>query len=76
MCNPTCRNLLRLIASLLPADEGGHGFDNVTVGDLSHPEDHLPGLPLGTRGGMSTSYPFAQDGEYEIQGLLALWKDS
>ncbi|MCU1328747.1 MAG: hypothetical protein JWN34_4117, partial [Bryobacterales bacterium] len=33
-------------------------------------EDHLPGLPLGTRGGISTSYTFAQDGEYEIQVLL------
>ncbi len=34
-------------------------------------EDQLPGLPMGTRGGMSTSYTFAQDGEYEIQVLLA-----
>ena len=34
-------------------------------------EDQLPGLPIGTRGGMSTSYTFAQDGEYEIQILLA-----
>src|SRR5438552_68583 len=30
-------------------------------------EDQLPGLPMGTRGGVSTSYTFAQDGEYEIQ---------
>ena len=105
------RDLLTLdidAASLLPADESGHGFDNVTVGDLSPTllnryisaaqkisrlavgstqsalqsdiitvpvdltqEDQLPGLPLGTRGGMSTSYTFAQDGEYEIQVLLA-----
>ena len=105
------RDLLALdvdAASLLPADESGHGFDNVTVGDLSPTllnryisaaqkisrlavgstqsalqsdiitvpvdltqEDQLPGLPLGTRGGMSTSYTFAQDGEYEIQVLLA-----
>jgi len=34
-------------------------------------EDHLPGLPIGTRGGASTPYTFAQDGEYEIQILLA-----
>src|SRR5262245_57858760 len=33
-------------------------------------EDHLPGLPIGTRGGMSKSYLFAQDGEYEIQVSL------
>jgi len=95
-------------ASLLPADESGHGFDNVIVGDLSATllnryisaaqkisrlavgskqsslqsdtislpadltqEDQLPGLPMGTRGGLSTSYTFAQDGEYEIQILLS-----
>src|SRR4051812_41048806 len=105
------RDLLALdidAASLLPADESGHGFDNVNVSDLSATllnryisaaqkisrlavgsvqsslqsdtidvpadltqEDQLPGLPIGTRGGVSTSYVFAQDGEYEIQILLA-----
>ena len=95
-------------ASLLPADESGHGYDNVIVGDLSPTlldryvsaaqkisrmavgstqsslqndiiqlpadltqEDQLPGLPLGTRGGASVSYTFPQDGEYDIQMLLA-----
>ena len=105
------RDLLALdidAASLLPADESGHGFDNVNVGDLSPTllnryisaaqkisrlavgsarvlrsttpftppadltqEDQLPGMPIGTRGGVSRSYTFAQDGEYEIQILLA-----
>jgi len=105
------RDLLALdidAASLLPADESGHGFDNVNVGDLSPAllnryisaaqkisrlavgstqaslqsdtiglradltqEGHLPGMPMGTRGGLSTPYTFAQDGEYEIQVLLA-----
>ena len=105
------RDLLALdidAGALLPADESGHGFDNVTVGDLSATllnryisaaqkisrlavgsaqsslqsdiislpadltqEDQLPGLPLGTRGGVSTPYTFSQDGEYEIQILLA-----
>ena len=105
------RDLLALdidATALLPADESGHGFDNVNVGDLSPTllnryisaaqkisrmavgstqtglqsdtislpadltqEDQLPGLPIGTRGGVSTSYLFAQDGEYEIQVLLA-----
>jgi mono/diheme cytochrome c family protein len=104
------RDLLALdidAASLLPADESGHGFDNVIVGDLSATlvnryisaaqkisrlavgtmqslqndilrvpadltqEDHLPGLPRGTRGGMSTTYTFPRDGEYEIEILLA-----
>src|SRR5262245_4166450 len=104
------RDLLALdidAGSLLPADESGHGFDNVNVGDLSPTllnryisaaqkisrlavgttqssllndtillpadltqEDQLPGLPIGTRGGMSKSYVFAQDGEYEIQVSL------
>jgi mono/diheme cytochrome c family protein len=107
------RDLLALdidATALLPADESGHGFDNVTVGDLSPTllnryisaaqkisnlavgstqsslqsdtiplpadltqEDQLPGLPIGTRGGVSTSYTFAQDGEYEIQ--ISLMRD-
>src|SRR2546425_7072943 len=101
------RDLLALdidAGSLLPPDDSGHGFDNVTVGDLPPTlldryisaaqkisrlavgstesslqsdiirlpadltqEDHLPGLPLGTRGGVSVSHTFVQDGEYEIQ---------
>ncbi|MDE0102481.1 MAG: DUF1592 domain-containing protein [Bryobacterales bacterium] len=104
------RDLLALdinVASLLPADESGHGFDNVIVGDLSPTllnryisgaqkisrlavgttqslqgdiirvapdltqEGHLHGLPLGTRGGLSASYTFPRDGEYEVQILLA-----
>ena len=34
-------------------------------------EEHVAGLPLGTRGGLSFSYTFAQDGEYDIQIRLA-----
>ena len=95
-------------ASLLPPDESGHGFDNVTVSDLppmlldryisaaqkisrlaiGHTqssmqsdvirvpadltqEDQLPGLPIGTRGGVAVPYTFAEDGEYDIQVWLA-----
>lgn len=105
------RDLLALdidAGNLLPADESGHGFDNVNVGDLSPAllnryfsaaqkisrlavgstqsslqgdsfrlagdltqEDQLPEMPMGTRGGISTRYTFAQDGEYEIRVLLA-----
>src|SRR4029077_20875008 len=105
------RDLLALdidATSLLPPDDSGHGFDNVTVGDLPPmllaryisaaqkvsrlaigttelslqsdiirlpadltQEDHLPGLPLGTRGGVSVSHTFVQEGEYEIQIWLA-----
>jgi hypothetical protein len=32
---------------------------------------HIAGLPIGTRGGVSFSYTFAQDGEYDIQIRLA-----
>ncbi|MCM3880101.1 MAG: DUF1592 domain-containing protein [Vicinamibacterales bacterium] len=101
------RDLLALnvdAASLLPPDESGYGFDNVTVGDLPPTlldryisaarkisrlaigstetslqsdiirlpadltqEEHVDGLPIGTRGGVSVSRTFARDGEYEIQ---------
>jgi hypothetical protein len=100
------RDLLALdidAAALLPKDEAGHGFDNVTVGTLSPTlldryisaaqkisrlavgaprrsggdtirprpdltqEEHVNGLPLGTRGGALIPYTFPQDAEYEIQ---------
>ena len=105
------RDLLSLdidAASLLPPDDSGHGFDNVTVGDLSPAlldryistaqkisrlaiggartsaetdvirvppdltqEEHVPGLPVGTRGGMSSPHTFTHDGEFDIQIWLA-----
>ena len=92
------RDLLALdvdAASMLPGDESSHGFDNVTVGDLSPTlldryitaaqkiarlavgspgrspggetfrirpdvtqEEHVEGLPIGTRGGTLISYTF------------------
>ncbi len=101
------RDLLALdidAAALLPKDDASHGFDNVTVGDLSPTllnryisaaekisrlavgassrkpggdtfrlppdltqEEHVEGLPVGTRGGLLRSYTFPRDGEYEIQ---------
>jgi hypothetical protein len=94
--------------TLLPNDEPSHGFDNVTVGNLSPTlldryvsaaqkiarlaigaprkapggdtfrikpdvtqEEHVEGLPLGTRGGAIFPYTFPQDGAYEIQVRLA-----
>src|SRR5687767_6538002 len=93
-------------AALLPKDEAGHGFDNVTVGTLSPTlldryvaaaqkvsalavgsvrrtggetfrirpdvtqEDHVEGLPLGTRGGTLISHSFPADGDYEVQVRL------
>ena len=100
------RDLLALdinAAALLPKDEGSHGFDNITVGNLSPTlldryisaaqkisrmaigaprriggdtirirpdvtqEEHVEGLPIGTRGGALIPYTFPQDAEYEIQ---------
>ncbi|MBM3855225.1 MAG: DUF1592 domain-containing protein, partial [Verrucomicrobia bacterium] len=34
-------------------------------------EEHVPGLPLGTRGGTLISHVFPQDGDYEFQLRLA-----
>jgi len=107
------RDLLALeidATAILPKDDAGHGFDNVTVGDLSPmllnryitaaekishlaiglpqrvpggdtfrvqadltQEEHIEGLPLGTRGGTSLTYTFPRDGTYEIQ--LRLTRD-
>ena len=92
---------------MLPKDDASHGFDNVTVGDLSPTllnryisaaekisrlavgapmnkpngdtfrlkpdrtqEEHVEGLPLGTRGGTLIRHTFPRDGEYEIQVRL------
>ena len=105
------RDLLALdidARALLPPDDSSHGFDNVTVGDLSPTlleryisaaqkiskmavgspgrspggdtirvrpditqEEHVEGLPFGTRGGALIRYTFPQDGEYDIQLRLA-----
>ena len=105
------RDLLALdvdTAALLPNDESSHGFDNITVGELSPTlldryitaaqkisrlavgtpgrspggdtiriradltqEEHVEGLPIGTRGGALIPYTFPQDGEYEVQLRLA-----
>ena len=95
-------------AEYLPRDESSHGFDNITVSELSPTllnryitaaqkisrmavgrigrtpggktyrmkadvtqEEHVPGLPLGTRGGLLIQHAFPQSGEYEINVRLA-----
>lgn len=100
---------LRIDATtLLPPDQSSHGFDNVTVGELSPArlrryvlaaqkisrlavgasqqgpdgltirlpadltqEEHVEGLPLGTRGGTLIEHDFPGDGLYEVQIRLA-----
>ena len=101
------RDLLALdidATALLPKDDASHGFDNITLGELSPTllnryisaaekisrlavgaphrqpggdtyrprpdltqEEHVEGLPPGTRGGMLLAHTFPRDGEYEIQ---------
>ncbi len=93
--------------ALLPKDQGSHGFDNITVGNLSPTllnryisaaqkisqqvvgaslksplaytlrmkpdltqEQHVPGLPVGTRGGTLIPYNFPVSGEYRIEVRL------
>jgi mono/diheme cytochrome c family protein len=38
-------------------------------------EEHIPGLPIGTRGGALIRYTFPQDGEYEFQMRLRRDRD-
>ena len=40
------------------------------AGDVTQ-EEHVPGLPIGTRGGIVVPYTFTQDGEYDIRVRLA-----
>lgn len=105
------RDLLGLeidAAALLPPDESSHGFDNITVTDLSPTllsraitaaqkishlaigaqkrapsgetyrvrpditqEEHVPGLPIGTRGGTLIRTHLPRSGTYEITVRLA-----
>ena len=99
-------------ADYLPKDESSHGFDNITVEELSptslnryvsaaqkiaraaiggvgngpsgvtiripadrSQEKHVPGLPLGTRGGTLIEHHFPQTGEYEIDLKLTRDRD-
>ena len=108
------RDLLALevdAAALLPPDEEAHGFDNVTVSELSPTrmeryvdaaqkisrlavgrvagpdgetfrvrpdvtqEEHVEGLPLGTRGGLVVPYAFPQAGQYDVEVRLTRDRD-
>ncbi len=51
------------------------GGDTIRVpADLTQ-EEHIDGLPIGTRGGALIHYTFPQDGEYEIQIRLTRDRD-
>jgi len=45
--------------------------DYYRVSDDLRQDDHLEGLPLGTRGGIAIAYTFPMDAEYEIRPRLA-----
>jgi Protein of unknown function (DUF1592)/Protein of unknown function (DUF1588)/Protein of unknown function (DUF1585)/Protein of unknown function (DUF1587)/Protein of unknown function (DUF1595)/Planctomycete cytochrome C len=47
------------------------GGDTVRIRPDITQEEHVEGLPLGTRGGALIPHTFSQDGEYEIQVRLA-----
>jgi hypothetical protein len=47
------------------------GGDTIRVQTDLTQEEHLPGLPIGTRGGALIDYTFPRDGEYDIQIRLA-----
>jgi hypothetical protein len=44
--------------------------DYFRIADDLNQDVHLPGLPLGTRGGTVIQYVFPMDGEYEIRPRL------
>jgi len=50
--------------------------DIISVRSDATQEEHVAGLPIGTRGGVSTSYTFAQDGEYDMQIRLSRNRNS
>ena len=53
------------------ADRRTPGGDTFRVRADVTQEEHLEGLPIGTRGGIAIPYTFPQDGEYDIQARLA-----
>jgi len=61
------REISRLAVGASKIAPGGETFR--VVSDLSQYQ-HRDGLPFGTRGGMSVSYNFPQDGEYDIKLAL------
>jgi hypothetical protein len=51
------------------------GGDTIRIPPDVTQEEHLEGLPIGTRGGAIVRYPFPLDGEYEIQIRLTRDRD-
>jgi mono/diheme cytochrome c family protein len=51
------------------------GGDTIRIQPDLTQEDHVDGLPVGTRGGVTVPYTFPLDGEYEIQIRLTRDRD-
>lgn len=60
----------KISALAIGAPKRKPGGDTFRVRPDITQEDHVDGLPLGTRGGILIPYTFPQDGEYEIQVRL------
>jgi uncharacterized protein DUF1592/uncharacterized protein DUF1588/uncharacterized protein DUF1587/uncharacterized protein DUF1585/uncharacterized protein DUF1595 len=62
------QKISRLAVGVAPA---APTVDYYRVADDLRQDDHLEGLPLGTRGGIAIAYTFPMDAEYEIRPRLA-----
>jgi mono/diheme cytochrome c family protein len=62
------QKISRLAIGTLPRKQGGDTFR--IHPDLTQ-EEHVEGLPIGTRGGAWIPYTFPQDGEYDVHIRLA-----
>jgi mono/diheme cytochrome c family protein len=51
------------------------GGDTIRIAADLTQEGHIPGLPIGTRGGTALDYAFPRDGEYEFQIRLTRDRD-
>ena len=59
------------IAELAVGDSGAEpGTHTVTISTVVTQNQHVDGLPLGTRGGILVRHPFPADGEYVFSGRL------
>ena len=59
------------IAELAVGDAGAEpGTATYTIGTAVTQDQHVEGLPLGTRGGMLIAHQFPADGEYVLSGRL------
>jgi hypothetical protein len=77
--SPTLLNRYLLAAQIISRRAVGAtpaGVESATYrlrADVTQDQQRMPGLPLGTRGGLRVSHHFPRDGEYEVQ--ISLMRD-